>query len=432
MNSEFPGFYKLSIEERRNVLLKRAEISEASQRALQGEDTLTTQKADKMVENVLGMFRLPLGLCTYLKVNDKDYAVPMTIEEPSVVAAASNACKLLRAGGGITASATAPIMIGQIQLSDIPDMDAAIASIEGAKEALLTKARSFCERLVKRGGGPQDIECRQLPPLNENDPLGPMLIVHIMIDVRDAMGANLVNTICEGVAPTLATLSKGRARLRILSNLTDQRLVTVKGRIPFHAFCKGDQPLSFGEETAKGIEEASVFAERDPYRAATHNKGIMNGIDAVLMATGQDYRAVEAGVHAYASRDGRYTALSQWRVKEDGLHGEMTIPLAVGTVGGITRVHPKVRAALKLLDIERAHELAQVAAAVGLAQNVAALRALAMEGIQRGHMRLHARNLAAEVGATDEQIPIVAQRMFEQKTINRDAAASILAQLTQD
>ena len=286
MNSEFPGFYKLSIEERRNVLLKRAEISEASQRALQGEDTLTTQKADKMVENVLGMFRLPLGLCTYLKVNDKDYAVPMTIEEPSVVAAASNACKLLRAGGGITASATAPIMIGQIQLSDIPDMDAAIASIEGAKEALLTKARSFCERLVKRGGGPQDIECRQLPPLNENDPLGPMLIVHIMIDVRDAMGANLVNTICEGVAPTLATLSKGRARLRILSNLTDQRLVTVKGRIPFHAFCKGDQPLSFGEETAKGIEEASVFAERDPYRAATHNKGIMNAVTAVALMHG--------------------------------------------------------------------------------------------------------------------------------------------------
>jgi hydroxymethylglutaryl-CoA reductase len=253
-----------------------------------------------------------------------------------------------------------------------------------------------------------------------------MLIVHILVDVRDAMGANTVNTICEGLSSRLVDLSGGRARLRILSNLADKRLVTVKGKVPFEAFCKKGQPLSFGEETARGIEEASVFAERDPYRAATHNKGIMNGIDAVLMATGQDYRAVEAGVHAYASRSGRYTSLSKWRVQEGFLYGELSVPMALGIVGGITRIHPTVKQSFNILNLQYAHELAEITASVGLAQNLAALRALAMEGIQQGHMRLHARNIAIEAGASGELITIISEKMIASKQVNHEKARELL------
>jgi hydroxymethylglutaryl-CoA reductase len=256
-----------------------------------------------------------------------------------------------------------------------------------------------------------------------------MVIVHILVDVCDAMGANAINSMCEALAPRLATLSGGTVRLRILSNLSDERLVTVKGRVPAAAFCKKDQPLEVGIETAKGIEEASIFAERDPYRAATHNKGVMNGIDAVLMATGQDYRAIEAGAHAYVSRTGRYTAMSKWRYRDGDLHGEMTLPMAVGIVGGITRVHPRVRAALAMMRIESARELGEIAAAVGLAQNLAALRALASEGIQHGHMRMHARNVAAEVGARPDEIEAIARAMAEKGQIKRDVAKALLDEL---
>lgn len=426
MKSDLAGLYKLSLEERRDVVAEATGLDDTLQQALWGKEGLPLAQAEQMVENVVGTFRLPLGMCVYMKINQKDIVVPMVIEEPSVVAAASNASRMLRAGGGVEASSTSPVMIGQIQLVDVPDLQAAEQAILDEKEALLTTLRTNHPGLVRRGGGPQDLEVRHLPPMDQDDPLGPMLVVHILVDVCDAMGANAINTMCEDIAPTLAALSKGRARLRILSNLSDQRLVTVKGQVPAKAFCKKNQPLAIGIETAKGIEEASIFAERDPYRAATHNKGVMNGIDAVLMATGQDYRAIEAGAHAYASRKGRYTAMSRWRFRDNTLYGEMTVPMAVGIVGGITRVHPRVRAALEMMQIERAHELAEVAAAVGLAQNLAALRALAAEGIQQGHMRMHARNVAAEMGAQPDEIDAVVQGMLQEGKINRDTAKAIL------
>ncbi len=395
--SILPHFYKHSLQERRAQLVEHLALDAHTQEGLWGQHPLPIEKAEQMVENVIGLMSLPLGLCVNLQINGRDHLVPMAIEEASVVAAASHAAKLLRAGGGIHAENTPPLMIGQIQLCDIPDIDRAIARLYEHQEELLAQAAKMDPRLVEVGGGPRAIELRRLDPLEQDDPLGPMLIVHLIVDVRDAMGANAVNTMCEGLAPRLAELAGGRARLRILSNLADRRLVTVRGRVPFAAFCKPNQPSEEGEAIAYGIQEASIFAERDPYRAATHNKGIMNGIDAVLVATGQDYRAVEAGAHAYAAQKGRYTALSRWRVQDGALHGEMTLPMAVGIVGGVIRVHPTAQAALQIMQISTAQELAHIAAAVGLAQNLAAIRALANEGIQQGHMRLHSRNIAAEI-----------------------------------
>jgi len=424
MKSEIAGFYKLSIEERRNKIAEITGIVADEEGGF--SESLNVEMADQMVENVVGVMGVPLGICTYLRVNGKDRLVPMAIEESSVIAAASNAAKLLRGGKGIIAETTKPIMIGQIQLMDVPDMELARSVILEAKEELLQQGATYTKLLVELGGGPVDIEVRELPSFGGDDPLGSMLIVHILVDVRDAMGANTVNTICEGLSSRLVELSGGRARLRILSNLADKRLVTVKGKVPFEAFCKKGQSLSFGEETAKGIEEASVFAERDPYRAATHNKGIMNGIDAVLMATGQDYRAVEAGVHAYASRSGRYTSLSKWRVQEGFLYGELSVPMALGIVGGITRIHPTVKQSFNILNLQYAHELAEITASVGLAQNLAALRALAMEGIQQGHMRLHARNIAIEAGASGELITIISEKMIASKQVNHEKARELL------
>lgn len=429
MKSNLSGLYRSSLEERRQRVAEATELSLEQQDALWGGEGLPLEQAEQMIENVVGTFRLPLGMCVNLQMNGVDRIVPMVIEEPSVVAAASNACRMLRAGGGIEATSTPAIMIGQIQLVDIPNIEQAKASILEAKDSILTTLQTNHPKWIKRGGGPRDLEVRHLPPMEENDPLGDMLVVHILVDVCDAMGANAINTMCEDIAPTLAQLSQGKTRLRILSNLSDKRLVTVRGKIPVEALCKKGQSIEVGIETAKGIEEASIFAERDPYRAATHNKGVMNGIDAVLMATGQDYRAIEAGAHAYAARTGRYTAMSTWRVRDGFLCGEMTLPMAVGIVGGITRVHPRVRAALQMMRIERAHELAEVAAAIGLAQNVAALRALAAEGIQHGHMRMHARNVAAEVGAKPEEIEALAKQMAEAGQINRDQARLLLQQL---
>ncbi len=432
MKSDLAGFYKLSIEERRRLVFEQTGVAfaedERTQKAIDSGG-FTEKIADNFVENVIGIFGLPLGIATNFHINGRDLLIPMAIEESSVIAAASHAAKLLKAGGGLTAVTTRPVMIGQIQLLDVPDIEKAKRAILSAKEELIEEGKKLTPLLVDLGGGLFNLKCRILQPLTKNDPLGTMLIIHLLVDVRDAMGANTVNTICEGLAPKLAQLSGGRARLRILSNLADQRLVEVRGQVPFSAFCRKGEPESFGKETAQGIEEASIFAERDPYRAATHNKGIMNGIDAVLMATGQDYRAVEAGVHAYAARSGRYRALSRWRVGKKVLRGTMRLPLALGIVGGITRSHPTVKRALEMLKIRNAHELAEIAAAVGLAQNLAALRALAMEGIQQGHMALHAKNIAIEVGATGEWISLVAQKMIESRQIDHQNARKILAEL---
>ena len=398
MCSRLRGFYRLRRAERREVLRQETECSAAELAALcgQGDQGLTEIQADRMVESCVGTFGLPLGLGTNLRVDGRDRLVPMAVEEPSVVAGLSHGARLLRAGAGICTSAELPQMIGQIQLLDVADPSRVRRSVQQHEPALIAAANAMDPALVAAGGGARSLEVRLLEPTEAKDPLGTLVVVHLIVDVRDAMGANAVNTMVEGIAPRIASVTGGRVRLRILSNLADRRRVTAQGQVGFERLGRGDRER--GRAVADGIEEASRFAERDPYRAATHNKGIMNGVDAVLVATGQDWRAVEAGAHAYAARSGRYTALSRWRVTESGLRGELTMPLAVGTVGGAARSHPAAAPAIhRLLGADGASSLARVIAACGLAQNLAALRALATEGIQRGHMELHARK-AARVG----------------------------------
>jgi hydroxymethylglutaryl-CoA reductase len=421
VTSPLSGFHRLSVLARRARLVDLGYATSDELETFEPERGLTVVAADAMVENAVGVFSLPLGVCAHLCVNGRDRVVPMVVEEPSVIAAASHAAKLLREGGGIDATASDPIVSGQVQLLDVPDFEAAEHAIHAARDALLVEANGAHRRLIAAGGGARDVELRRLEPLGPDDPVGPMLVVHLHVDVREAMGANIVNTMCERLAPRLEALSGGRARLRILSNLCDRRTVTVRGGVPVAALG--------GEDLAQGVVEASVFAERDPYRAATHNKGIMNGVDAVMLATGQDWRAVEAGAHAFAARSGRYTALARWRVAGGLLRGEMTLPLAVGVVGGVVRVHPSVRSALRVADVEGARDLAQLAAAVGLAQNLGALRALAGEGIQSGHMRLHARNVSVEAGARGPEVEVVSQIIADDGLVNLDRAREVLEEL---
>jgi hydroxymethylglutaryl-CoA reductase len=373
-------FYELSVAERIATLIEEGAIDEADAALLRDPAALPVERADKLVENVVGTLALPLGIARNFRVNGRDVLVPMAIEEASVVAAASNGARLLRAGGGIEAVATDPLMIGQIQLLDVADPAAAREALLAAGPEVIAAANARHPRLCAAGGGARALEVRTLP----ETPAGPMLIAEIVVDVRDAMGANAINSMCEAIAPLLAARTGGRAGLRILSNLCDRRLVRASGRVPADALG--------GPEGVRGIVEASAFAEADPYRAATHNKGIMNGVDALLLATGQDWRAAEAAAHAYAARGGRYTALAIWRRDERGdLAGRLEMPLSVGVVGGGTEVHPVAAVARKIAGAGTARDLALTAAAVGLAQNLAAIRALAQEGIQRGHMALHRR-----------------------------------------
>ncbi len=427
MNSTLPGFYKLSRDERRRLLARETGVSVDQLRSLFGEEPLGVERADRMVENALGVFELPLGLCVNMLIDGQDRLVPMVVEEPSVVAAASHAAKLIRLGGGVRTEVTAPEMIGQVQLLEIDDLDAAAAAVLERKAELLAAANACDPLLVKFGGGARDIELRELPPMDHDDPLGPMLVFHLIVDVRDAMGANAINTMVEHLAPRLEEITGGRARLRILSNLADRRRVVARARIPISAFQARADTDSVS--VAHGIEEASVFAERDPYRAATHNKGIMNGIDAVLIAFGQDWRAVEAGAHAYAARSGRYSAMARWRVRGDFLEGELDLPMAVGIIGGVIRVHPTVQATMGLAEVQGAADLATLVAAVGLAQNLGALRALSDEGIQRGHMRLHARNVAAEAGATLAEVDAVAEAISRNGHVSQDEAERVLREM---
>ena len=418
--SELPGFYKLPMEERRKRIAALTGLEPNDVIEL-GDRGLTCEQADQMVENALGVLGMPLGVCVNLRVDGRDWLLPMAVEEPSVIAACSHAAKLLRSGDGVTSDITPPHMIGQIQVLDVPDHAAARRAIFAEKASLITLANSGHPALMAAGGGALDIEVVDLPRIESNDPCGDMLIVHLVVDVRDAMGANAINAMCERLASRIAQLSGGRVVLRILSNLNDRRLVTVVGRVPFGSLAeKGGKG---GRELALGIQEASVFAERDPYRATTHNKGIMNGVDAVLLAFGQDFRAVEAAAHAYAARDGRYTAMARWRVEGDHLVGRMTMPLAIGTVGGVFKVHPVVQVTRKIARIETTHDLVKLTAAAGLAQNLGALRALAAEGIQSGHMRLHARNVAVEAGAEGDEVLEVATRIADAKQVNARAAA---------
>lgn len=421
-SSRLSGFFKLGIEERAALLRQEAGLS-ADDAAAFTEGGLAVEQADHMAENVVGLYALPLGVATNFSINGHDVLVPMAIEEPSVIAGASLAARLVRDGGGFVASADAPLMIGQIQVLDLSDLQAARSRLLKARERLLALANEQDPVMVKLGGGARDVEVRVI----DSSPAGPMLAVHLIYDARDAMGANAVNTALEAIAPTVAEISEGRTLLRILTNLADRRLARASCRVPAASLTVG----SFeGKQVAQGIVEAWALAATDPYRAATHNKGIMNGIDAVVLATGNDWRAIEAGAHAYAARSGSYRSLSTWGLDSAGdLIGSLELPMAVGIVGGATRVHPTARAALKLIGVKTAAELAAIIAAVGLAQNLAALRALVSEGIQKGHMKLHARQVAMAAGAEGEEIDPVVQRMLAAGAVRVDRAEEILKQL---
>ncbi len=417
--SRLARFYQLSASERAR-LLQDFGLSPEDTRILSGTEGLCLDKATHMIENVIGVFGLPLGIATNFLINGRDYLIPMAIEEPSVVAGASFAARLVREGGGFRSSSDEPLMIGQIQVLDVEDPWSARFELLSEKESILDLANRQDPVIAQLGGGARELEVRII----EKSPVGPMLVVHLIYDVRDAMGANAVNTAVEAIAPMVAEISGGRTLLRILSNLADRRLARAKCTVPASSLAHGEFG---GEEVAQGIVEAWAFAAADPYRAATHNKGIMNGIDAVLVATGNDWRAVEAGAHSYAARSGRYTALSTWHVDtESQLVGTLELPVAAGIVGGATRVHPAATAALRLLGVETAQELSGVVAAVGLAQNLAALRALASEGIQRGHMKLHARQVAIAAGAKGEMIDHVVQAMLRDNVIRVDRAQALL------
>jgi len=422
--SRIAGFYNLPLDQRLRKLADAAKLDLADLAAFQ-ENGLPAAQADKMVENAIGTYSLPLGIGLNFIVDGHEVLVPMAIEEPSVIAGASYMAKLARTAGGFTTISSEPEMIGQIQILDVRDLVHASMEIMNHKDELLAEVDAVDPVIKKIGGGARDLEVR----IMEDSPIGPFLVVHLIYDVRDAMGANAVNTACEKLAASLEKITGGRVHLRILSNLADRRLVTAHCTIPLNelGFIADDGLIFTGQQVRDGIIEAWAFAAVDPYRAATHNKGIMNGVDAVVIATGNDWRAIEAGAHAYASSSGCYTSLSTWGKDANGdLTGELTMPMAVGIVGGATRVHPAAQAALKLLGVKTASELAGIIASVGLAQNLAALRALATEGIQRGHMSLHARQVAIAAGATGDLIEKIALQMVTEKKVRIDRAEEIL------
>lgn len=388
VDSRIPGFYRLPLRARREEIAGRLALT-ADEMATLEQGGMDAPAADRVVENAIGVYALPLGVGLNFRINGRDHLVPMAVEEPSVIAAASNAARMVRAGGGFTADADPPVMTAQVELVGVADLALACARLEAHHDEILALVRAAVPRLVTRGGGPRSLEVRVADGgAASNDR---RVVVHIHIDCRDAMGANLVNTVAEAIAPRLAELGGGRFGLRILTNLCDRRLVRVQALVPFDML---GLPGVEGRTVADDIAAASRFAEHDPYRAATHNKGIMNGVDAVVIASGNDWRGVEAGAHAFAARRGTYEPLAVWRVQDNGLHGEIEMPMAVGTVGGTLQVHAGARLAQRMLSVASAGELGMIAAAVGLASNLAALRALATEGIQRGHMALHNRAVA--------------------------------------
>jgi hydroxymethylglutaryl-CoA reductase len=414
-SSSISGFYKLSVEERRSILKKVGNLNEEEMSLLRNMGSLGESTADHMIENVVSVMEIPIGIAVNFLINQKDYLIPMAIEEPSVVAAASNAARMARSKGGFRSISTEPIMIGQIEMTGTSDPFGAKFRILEKKKELLELANSQDPVLVKVGGGAKDIEVRVI------DEKEPMVVVHLIVDVRDAMGANAVNTMAEYLAPHISEIAKGNVRLRILSNLATYRMTS--------SYAVFDRKTIGGDAAVEGIVEAYRFASIDPYRATTHNKGIMNGIDSVLIATANDWRAIEAGAHAYAAMN-KYTSLTKWEINDDGdLVGFIELPMAVGIVGGATATHPKAKLMRKILGISSAKEFANVLAAVGLAQNFGAIRALAMEGIQKGHMELHARNVAVSAGARGEEIDKLADMMVKERKIRGDVAAEMLKKL---
>lgn len=423
--SQISKFYKLSLTDRQKIIFDWVDMINQNHILTGGMDV---EQANHMIENVIGLFSLPFAIATNFLINDKDYLVPMVIEEPSVVAAASNAAKMFRAGGGFQTSSDDPIMIGQVQLLDVKDILSTVEIINENKAFLIQKANETAGSILRRGGGVRDIDVRIIDN-NESD-FSPMIVLHILYDTRDAMGANAINTAVEFIAPDIEELTGGRVNLRILSNLSDKRKARCSGVVPKDVLKRDGFE---GESIVDAIVEAGQFALLDPYRATTHNKGVMNGIDPVVIATGNDWRAVEAGAHAFAARSGSYTSMTRWTKTDDGdLHGFIELPMALGIVGGATKVHPLAQLSLKILGVKSAQELAEVVVAVGLAQNLGALRALATEGIQHGHMRMHAKQLAAAAGAKSDQVALIANMMINEKNIRLERAKQLLAHLEEN
>jgi len=414
-SSMVSGFYKLPVNKRVDFVKNFAGLTSEEEKLF--SSFLDIQTADRMIENVLGTFELPLGVAVNFKINGKDYLIPMATEESSVVAAASNAAKIARIQGGFKTECSKPLMIGQLQLLKLDDVAGAAQKILKHKKELLELANAQDKILVKFGGGAKDLEVRIL-----DSPLGKMVVTHLIVDVRDAMGANAVNTMCEALAPMIEELTGGKIRLKILSNLADKRIVKAKAVF--------DKEKMGGEDVVNAFLESYTLAAIDPYRAATHNKGIMNGIDSLIIATGNDFRAIEAGAHAYAARNGQYTSLSKYfKDKKGNLVGELELPLAVGIIGGAGNIHPKARLCKKILGIKTAKELAEVVASLGLAQNFAAVFALSTVGIQKGHMSLHAKNIAVMAGAKGDLIDKVAEQLVKEGNIKLDRAKEIVGQV---
>ncbi len=425
-SSEISGFYRLSVEERRRVVREWGGLTEEEVRAYEFPPGVDPALLGRMIENVVGVFPLPVGIATHFRVNARDYLVPMAIEEPSVVAAASNAAKVARLQGGFTAQTTAPVMIGQVQILDVIDPAAARLRLLAEKDRRLAAANAKDPMLVKFGGGARDLEVRILP-----SPRGTMVVAHLLVDARDAGGMNAVNTMCEALAPEMARIAGGRVVLRIISNLAVHRLARATATFPAAALAT---ETASGPEVVEAILDAYTLALVDPFRCATHNKGIMNGISSVVVATGNDFRAIESGAHTYAAFRGQdggvVRPLTTYEKDRAGnLVGTIELPIAVGLIGGATAVHPTAKANVKLLGVRSAHELAGVLAAVGLAQNFAALRALATEGIQRGHMELHARNIAATAGARPDEVDRVVARLIDEHAIRIDRAREIVEEI---
>ncbi|WP_393970666.1 hydroxymethylglutaryl-CoA reductase, degradative [Oxyplasma meridianum] len=414
-SSKISGFYKKTPEERLQIVGCFSDLNESEKQILRNTGSMKMELADKLVENVISTMEIPLGIATNFIINEKEYLIPMAVEEPSVIAACSNAARIARESGGFRSESTSPVMIGQIQIVDIPSLEKAVQSLSLKKEEILRESNTRSQTLSKMSAGAIDMEIRTFNKIND------MIVVHIFVDVRDAMGANVVNTMCEYVAPIVEKITGGRSILRILSNLSVRRISRSK------AIFRKD--LVGGSQIVKNIVKASELANIDPFRAATHNKGIMNGIDAVILATMNDWRSVEANAHTYGHVTGNLS-LTKFEEDENGdLVGSIEIPMAVGTVGGTTGTVEKAKISRKILGVENSSDMANVLAAVGLAQNFAALRALCDEGIQKGHMSLHARNIALEAGSRPEEVDVVVSEMLKEGTINRKTAERIVKEM---
>ncbi|MEK3976505.1 hydroxymethylglutaryl-CoA reductase, degradative [Psychrobacillus sp. FSL K6-1267] len=419
-SSRIRGFYQLTLEERLEIVIHNKGLTDEETNILTGNKAFPMALADSMVENVIGQFSIPLGVAANFKINGNDVFVPMATEEPSVIAAASNAARAAYDLGGFFTSSTGTIMRGQIQVLDILDPHGAKARIYENKEEILANCNLQDPTLVKLGGGAKDLEVHLINTVRET-----MLVIHLIVDTKDAMGANAVNTMAEAVSPLIEKITGGRVVLKIITNLADKRLIRARG--VFSAESLG------GPEVVKNIVSAYEFADADPYRAATHNKGIMNGITSVVLATGNDTRAVEAGAHSYAAKSGRYRSLTTWEMNEEGnLVGSIELPMAVGIIGGATKTHPVAKAALKIMNVTSAVELAGIIASVGLAENAASLRALSAEGIQTGHMRLHAKNLAVMAGARKENIDLIVQKAVSEKDLRYDRILQITEEIQKE